>query len=214
MVTAPARSARCWGLENCPSTRPRIPSKLSLDMRYKTTPRDAADGPIDRSRDPSLERLTVSQAAKRLGVTPDAVRKRIRRGTMEWDTDPDGRVRVYIGPDDGRRDGYRHHDGDASVDASTDASGIVVDGYREAIEAKDEALEDLRDQVAFMRRELERKDAILLRMAERMPELEAPREPRDVPEAASPPSDRGAASESSQEPVERRSWWRRFFGIE
>jgi hypothetical protein len=31
------------------------------------------------------QRATVAEAADRLGVTPDALRKRIKRGSIEWE---------------------------------------------------------------------------------------------------------------------------------
>jgi IS30 family transposase len=44
----------------------------------------------------ALERLTVAQAAAQLGVSQDAIRKRIRRNTIDYDQDPDGRIYVYV----------------------------------------------------------------------------------------------------------------------
>jgi hypothetical protein len=62
----------------------------------------------------------------------------------------------------------------------------------ELIEAKDEALRDLRDQLEHVRRESERKDAIIMQMAQanatlaaRVSELEAAPEPRESSETAS-----------------------------
>src|SRR3954467_3120177 len=49
----------------------------------------------DRPQD-ILDRLTVAQAAERLGVTQDAVRKRIARGTIRHDRDSEGRIVVYL----------------------------------------------------------------------------------------------------------------------
>ncbi len=43
----------------------------------------------------SQERLSVDAAAERLGTTPDAVRSRIKRGTL-WAVRRDGRVQVVI----------------------------------------------------------------------------------------------------------------------
>ena len=42
------------------------------------------------------DRITVQEAAKRLRVKDDAIRKRIQRGTLQHDKDPDGRVYVYL----------------------------------------------------------------------------------------------------------------------
>lgn len=43
-----------------------------------------------------MERLTVREAANRLGISEEAVRKRMRRGTLAHSKWPDGRVYVYI----------------------------------------------------------------------------------------------------------------------
>jgi hypothetical protein len=64
------------------------------------------------------------------------------------------------------------------------------------------AFQIMQDQVAFLRTELERKDAILLTMAQHLPELEATPEPRERTETSSENSGNG-------EPPKRRSWWRR-----
>lgn len=60
-----------------------------------------------------MERLTLSEAAKRLEISKDAVRKRIQRGTVAYGKGPDGRMCVYIGAmevpetDEGGRELYR-----------------------------------------------------------------------------------------------------------
>ena len=108
------------------------------------------------------DRVTVQEAAKRLGVKDDAIRKRIQRGTLEHDKDPDGRVYVYL--DATEDESYDGQSGAKTQPASQDA--IVL--------AKDETISELRDQVDFLRRELERKDAILMSLTQRVPELGAP----------------------------------------
>jgi hypothetical protein len=40
--------------------------------------------------------LTVADAASALGITQDAVRKRIRRGTIQSEKDESGRIYVYV----------------------------------------------------------------------------------------------------------------------
>jgi hypothetical protein len=51
-------------------------------------------------------------------------------------------------------------------------------------------------------------------LVQRVSELEAPREPREVPESASEDIGRFEVPPEPQEPVERRSWLHRFFGFE
>jgi hypothetical protein len=134
-----------------------------------------------------MDRITVREAADRLGVTPDAIRQRIKRGTIRHDKGEDGLTYVYVTPS-------------ATV---TEPSADTRDGgVTEAL------LRTYEDQIQFLRAELERKDAILMSLTQRIPELEAPAEPREAPEAVSEESgggeDRGEA--------ERRPWWRRMFG--
>ena len=135
-----------------------------------------------------MDRLSVSEAAARLGVTPDAVRQRIRRDTIEYEKTEDGRYYVYLTKDDGRRDGVQ----DAVVDR-------------------------LKDENEFLRRELERKDHLLAMALERIPALESPpdtpSEQRESPltdEEGSP----GTQAPPGPDAKTRRSWWRAFFGLE
>jgi len=140
------------------------------------------------SRDISVERLAVSEAAALLGVTQSAIRKRIQRGTIPWDRDPEGRVYVYVDLSE------------ISPETEEDKSRDTTSGP-----SRDELLESYRDQVNFLRRELERKDTMLMSLMQRIPELEPSQEPpggaRDAPV---PPSE-------AQEPPQRRSWLYRFF---
>jgi uncharacterized coiled-coil protein SlyX len=145
-----------------------------------------------------LDRLTVAEAASALGISQDAVRKRIARGTIQHDRDESGRVYVYLPASET----VHKTDQDATQDA---ASKTVQDRY----------IQSLEDQIAFLRRELERKDAILLNLTERIPELEAPSEasasPETVEDEPQGAADRSAAP-GAQEGAQRRPWWRRMFG--
>ena len=114
---------------------------------------------------PDLDRLTVARAADALSISQDAVRKRIARGTIPHDRDETGRVYVYLSPSET----VRKTDQDTM---QNDTTKTVQDAY----------IRSLQDQIAFLRRELERKDAILLNLTERIPELEAPSEERESPQ--------------------------------
>jgi hypothetical protein len=94
----------------------------------------------------------------------------------------------------------------------------AVDNARSLLpEALLERYEDengfLRQELERLHRELERKDAILLTMAQRIPELEAAPEPR---ESSNTPSEQQGSDTAYPEDggAEKRSWWRRFFGVE
>jgi excisionase family DNA binding protein len=68
------------------------------------------------SEDESIERLSVAEAAQVLGVTRDAVHKRISRGSIKYERGEDGRFYVYV---DTTTSGL-----DISTDASKDESKI------------------------------------------------------------------------------------------
>ena len=141
-----------------------------------------------------VDRLTIQEAARRLGVSEGAVRKRVTRGTLEHHKDEDGRVYVYL--DDGV---------DTRVDEGVDPNSNAL-------------ISQLRDEVAYLRDENRRKDEIIMQQAMTMRQLTAaPQQPEateaaetveEQPEEAKPHPASGEAQESEQ----RRSWWRRIFG--
>jgi len=155
-----------------------------------------------------LERLSVAQAARALGLTESGVRKRVARGTLPHERDENGTVWVFVDP-------------------LQTVSGTPLDN--QADEVRDTILDTLRDQVAtlkdqvrYLQAEGERKDAIIMTMAQRIPELEAAKdstaEPRESPETASEEPYRSHAPPVTETPVSdaqhKRSWWRSFFGLE
>jgi hypothetical protein len=171
----------------------------------------------DNNSDRSMDRLSVVQAADVLGVTQAAVYKRIQRGTIAHDKDPEGRVFVYLDDSDiptdkstdtSHRSTDKSKDGsDASTDRSMDGSnsGDLIDELRAHNE-------HLRLEVEAWREESRRKDAILMTMAQRIPELEAATEPRERSEQ--PSEERGdtdTPSGKEEFPQQHRSWLRRFF---
>jgi hypothetical protein len=155
------------------------------------------DGRQDRPQD-VLDRLTVSQAAGRLGVTQDAVRKRIARETIRHDKDPDGRIFVYL--DDFERESETVQDNDQKQESEKTQDG-----------GQDKYTHSLEDQVDWLRGEVERKDTIIMSLTQRIPELEAPSGPRDAPETVSEHRSSTPTPRDQDEPQERRSWWRRIF---
>ena len=53
-------------------------------------------GTVDEGDRRGVDRLTIQQAARRLGISEGAVRKRVARGSLEHDKEDDGRVYVYL----------------------------------------------------------------------------------------------------------------------
>jgi hypothetical protein len=148
-----------------------------------------------------LDRITVAEAAQRLGVKEQAIRKRISRGTLSHDKDEDGRVYVYV---------------DAEVEDEVQGKDTRDDTYRDAL------VESLQDQNRFLREELARKDAILMNMTQTMRQITAPssEETPGAPESTAdeqqgrrgPAPDTGPPQTAAETPEEPRSWWRRMCG--
>ena len=146
------------------------------------------------SRD-RLERVSIPEAASRLGITQSAVRQRIRRDSISWDKGQDGRTYVYVRP-------------------SETSARHVNDTSR------DELIEELRDRVRSLEEQIARRDAIMLSLTESIRQLEARSEPREpaetTAEATNTTTEPRSATEEQQEPTsqpqeEQRSWWRRVF---
>jgi hypothetical protein len=116
------------------------------------------------SRDRPVNRVTVPEAAEMIGVTQSAIRKRVQRGTIPWDKDAEGRTYVYLDPSE------------THLGAGGERTRDTPAG-----QTRDELLEAYRDQVEFLRRELECKDTIIMSLTQRIPELEAPRSHQESP---------------------------------
>jgi hypothetical protein len=142
------------------------------------------DGPVDRK--------TVPEAADLLGVSQSAVRKRIQCGTIPWDKDEKGRIYVYVAP------------AELGPETGEDKSRDALSG-----QSRDELLEVYTEQVDVLRRELERKDAILMSLTQRIPELEASQEPRAASETVMESLAKGEGTSKPEK--QRRSWLYRFF---
>ena len=168
-------------------------------------PRQARDIGQDTLQDPpqdALDRISVAQAATRLGITQDAVRKRIARGTIRHGKDHEGRTFVYLDTFENTFEREAKTDQDNGQGAE---SKTVQDADQ------DKYTRSLEDQIDFLRRELERKDTIIMFLTQRIPELEASPETREGHVMASEEADESTAPQEQQEPSQRRSWLYRFF---
>jgi excisionase family DNA binding protein len=130
-------------------------------------------------------RLTVQEAAEVLGTSVDAVRMRVRRGSLESEKDPDGRVHVWVNGD------------------STETKPRLDGEPSALISAKDETISTLREQLQAERQAHAEARRLLAAALERIPAIEAPQEPpedaetvEEEPEGAQPHS---AAEEARDE---------------
>jgi len=142
----------------------------------------------------SERRVHLSEAAALLGVSKDAVRMRVKRGTLRSEKGEDGRVYVWVNDD-------------PDVDPNTVHPEPQIEAWRELIDELKDRVRSLEDANRENRR-------IIAALTQRIPELEAPSKPpggpataADEPERAEPHSEAPGAQESVQRP-----WWRRVFG--
>jgi hypothetical protein len=131
-------------------------------------------------------RLTLQDAAQQLGITPDALRQRIRRGQYHSKKE-DGRVYVYLNLD---RTETEHN-------VQVESNALISE-----IQARVQLLEQELERAHERDRENRR---IIAALTQRIPELEAPSEPSESSETAT--VDTG---EAEPQP-ERVPWWRRWF---
>jgi hypothetical protein len=140
----------------------------------------------------------VYRAAEIMGVTVDAIRKRVARDTIPHEKDEDGRVWVIL-------------------DTDQDAASKVQDTDQPQ-SATDALISQMQDRIASLERQLDQEREansehrrLLLRALERIPpQLEARESPETVeeePQRAEPRPATGEAQEGVQRP-----WWRRMFG--
>jgi DNA-binding Lrp family transcriptional regulator len=142
-------------------------------------------------------RVTTREAAEALGISVEAVRKRIERDQLEHER-VDNRVYVYLDEDQT----------ESGPDVEGEGAGALVESLQDQVSY-------LREQLAEERRANDENRRLLLAALERIPQLEAPQEARESPEGPGPADDAtaspGEAQAASVGP-ERQSWWRRVFG--
>ena len=195
--------------------RAALYSTLSL-MRPtvdQTNVQPTTDQPTSETTD---QRVTVADAALLLGLSEDAVRSRLRRGTLRRETGRDGTVFVVLGTDRPASNQRPTEDRLTNQQNDRQTTAQPIDGHvdrRGGSETdRDELVEALRDELAHLRDQLDReRDAsaelrrIVAGLVQRVPELEAAPEPRNAPKTAS----EGTVNGNVPSEPERVSWLRR-----
>ena len=142
-----------------------------------------------------MQRLSVRDAARALGLSEQAIRSRIHRGTIDFERTEDGGILVMV-PED-----FAEHYTEQDVMPLVEA---------------------LQERIQSLERQLERAEArdregrrLLAAALERIPAIEAPQdtaqdvpsEPREAPQTVSEP--RPDTQTPPEEERRERSWWRR-----
>ncbi|MDP9476233.1 MAG: hypothetical protein M3R38_11235 [Actinomycetota bacterium] len=175
-------------------------------------------------RQPIRRRISVRQAAAELGITVEAVRNRIKRGTLSSEKES-GSVFVILEGDYERTD--RSTDQTTAVHNQPETGRDQTRGQPRPDDQPAEIVEELRDRIAYLERQVEeerearrRADTLMARLMDRVPELPAPASP-DAPGAresaaeGEPSTNTPTTNASPQKGAQRRSrspWWRRVFG--
>ena len=137
----------------------------------------------ERVRELERERVTVQEAATRLGITESAIRKRVRKGDIRSEKVLEGkkeRLYVFLDPDAER----------------------VPEPFRERY------MRSLEDRVRTLEDEVYRQQAIILSMSQSLQALTGASESPEPQSDTSTPTPTGG---EAQEP-DMRPWWRRLFG--
>jgi hypothetical protein len=177
---------------------------------------------VGEDRTPPVRRTTVAEAAEVLGISAEAVRGRIRRGTLPVEREG-GAVYVLVTETDQPR---------TTSDQPTDRTDLLIAELQDRVRSLEEANRENR--------------RIIAALTQRIPEIEPPPEPPGRPSEATATEQPGRVgpqpplegaqvpSESPETPLERpegeeawvdatgsqegaeprveRSWWRRVFG--
>ena len=153
----------------------------------------------------SGRRVTVDEAARHLGLSVDAVRKRVQRGQIAYEKDQAGRVRIILDKSETLQDESPDTTGQGAV-------AELVEELRDRVHYLERVLEDEREARTEERR---RHDTLMAQLMQRIPELEAPASPetRESPESVEEEPDRAEPRSGTAEAQEgaQRPWWRRIF---
>ena len=171
-------------------------------MTANGTPNGEGTVGDDRGERRPERRVHLSEAAELLDVSKDAIRMRVKRGTLRSEKGEDGRVYVWVNVTP---------EGDRSILHPE----LQVEAWRELIDELKDRVRSLEDANRENRR-------IIAALTQRTPELEAPRgqeekaEGRTYPSAGGPQNNSGRPRDTAEFPVHEGSLigplWRRVFG--
>jgi len=190
---------------------------LTLDQTGARTSTERTNARTEEAaNEHPTERVTVAEAARLLGTSAEAVRMRVKRGSLN-SAKIKGTVYVLLDAEQTR----------PNIDQTGGDSNMGSERTDEQTRDRTALVDVLRSDVEFLRGELKRreelhaeesrrKDTIIAQLTQRIPELEAPSEAQEAPVTPSEDAAKGTASPEQQEPTQehKRSWWREFFGLD
>jgi hypothetical protein len=153
---------------------------------------------VEDDRTGDERRTTVSEAAEILGISAEAVRGRIRRGTIPVEREG-GTVYVLIeGTERHRTTGDQSRTTD---DRPSDRTDLLIAELQDRVRSLEEANRENR--------------RIIAALTQRIPAIEAPPDSApDAPQAPEPGEEQQGRGTVGSEPqaATQRPWWRRVFG--
>ncbi len=157
---------------------------------------------------------TVSEAARLLGISEGAVRKRVERGKLEADHLPDGRLIVYLDTTatDTTRDTTHDRPRQSRSDRYTRSLEDQVEYLRRQLDRERNASAELRQIIAGLS-QANAEQARTIRAIEAPTEAaEAPVTVEEAPEGSESRSATAGPHAGAQRPQASRSFWSRIFG--
>jgi len=131
-----------------------------------------------------LEQLTLIEAGQALGISPDAVRMRIKRGSMQAEKDAEGRWLVWVDVEQAAAEREVEREAKQAEEREPEREGeLSAEALRARIGILEARLEELREERDFLRSQLNN-----LTFA------------------------RGMEAQRALPNPARRSWWARLFG--
>ena len=153
-----------------------VPNKYApadlLPLRTRRYPGDMvrSNGDISSDKSSDISRLAVPEAAQALGISPEAVRNRLSRGTLKSEKE-NGSVYVLL-----QTSNMPRSTADTPNDTSRCTNGGSGDISGEAaslVSAKDETIRVLSEQLEAEREANRENRRIIAGLVQRVPELEA-----------------------------------------
>jgi outer membrane murein-binding lipoprotein Lpp len=115
---------------------------------------------------PDGEWLTYTEAARRLGTTPDAIRQRVKRGQMQGSRGNDGRPRVWVdAPPDGQVTELSPNRTESDLSGQIKALEDHIETLKGLVIAEVERTQAARDEAQEARAEADNAKADQVRMA-------------------------------------------------